>query len=128
MDATAKAPIPILRIFDEARAREFYFDYLGFKSWFEFRFETDTPIYMGVEMGKCRLHLSEHSGDGTPGSYLRIEVEDIEVFHGKLDPKYKYARPGIQDQPWGFREVAITDPFGNKLIFCQNVMDPEAIS
>ncbi|MEM7438174.1 MAG: glyoxalase superfamily protein [Pseudomonadota bacterium] len=126
MDGTAKAPIPILRIFDEQRARDFYIDYLGFEVRFEFRFEPETPIYMGIFMGDCHLHLSEHNGDGTPGSFVRIEVDDIEAFHAKLDPEYRYARPGIQDQPWGFREVAIADPFGNKLIFCEDVMEAGA--
>ncbi len=32
-------PIPILRIFDEAKAEEFYLDFLGFKLDWEHRFE-----------------------------------------------------------------------------------------
>ncbi len=50
---------PILRIFDEAKAKDFYVAFLGFK----------------------------------------------------------YARPGIQETPWGSREMAIHDPFGNRLVF-----------
>jgi len=34
-----------------------------------------------------------------------------------LEKKYKNARPGIQNMPWGTRDMAISDPFGNKLIF-----------
>ena len=112
--------IPILRIFDEARARDFYLDYLGFSVTFEHRFDPNTPIYMGLKSGDCELHLSEHNGDGTPGSRIRIEVDDIDAFHSALNPTYRYARPGIQDQSWGMREVSITDPFGNTLIFCQD--------
>lgn len=41
-------PVPIFRIFDEAKAREFYIDYLGFTIDFEHRFEDDSPLYMGV--------------------------------------------------------------------------------
>ena len=67
----------------------------------------------------CALHLSEHNGDGTPGTFVRIPVEDIAAFHQTLPKGYKYARPGIQEQPWG-RDLTITDPFGNKLIFCQD--------
>jgi len=29
----------------------------------------------------------------------------------------KYARPGIEVMPWGTRDMAIRDPFGNKLTF-----------
>ena len=65
------------------------------------------------------LHLSEHYGDGNPGAAIRIETADIDAFHRELDAKqYKYARPGIQDQPWG-REVSVKDPFGNRLTFSQ---------
>ena len=116
-----KQMIPIFRSFDEAKAKEFYLDYLGFKVTFEHRFDEDSPLYFGVTMGNgIELHLSEHHGDSTPGSTLRLEVQDIVAFHSELTTKkYKNARPGIQQQPWGFREVTITDPFGNKLIFCQ---------
>lgn len=115
-----KPPIPILRSFDEARARDFYVEYLGFTVTFEHRFHADAPLYIGLKSGACELHLSEHHGDGSPGARLRIEVDNIEDFHKSLDPKYKYVRPGIQDQPWGQREVKIADPFGNTLVFCQN--------
>lgn len=65
-------PTPVLRIFDEAKAREFYVDFLGFQVDFEHRFEPGTPLYMGISRDGCKLHLSEHHGDGTPGTTLRI--------------------------------------------------------
>lgn len=41
--------IPILRIFDEAKAREFYIDWLGFSVDWEHRFNSNTPlIYAGI--------------------------------------------------------------------------------
>lgn len=27
----------------------------------------------------------------------------------------KYAKPGIQDMPWGSKNMTISDPFGNKI-------------
>ena len=36
--------IPILRMFDEAKAREFYLDFLGFSIEFEHRYEADLPL------------------------------------------------------------------------------------
>ena len=114
-------PIPILRIFDEARARDFYVDYLGFSVVFEHRFEANSPIYMGLARDGCALHLSEHNGDGTPGTRLRIPLDDVTAFHASLDPNYRYARPGLQEQPYGTREFTVTDPFGNSLIFSQDI-------
>ena len=39
---------PILRIFDEAKARESYIDFLGFKVDWEHRFENGLPLYMQI--------------------------------------------------------------------------------
>ena len=39
---------PILRSFDEARARDFYVRYLGFEVLFEHRFEPGLPLYLGL--------------------------------------------------------------------------------
>ena len=112
--------IPILRSFDEAKAKEFYVGFLGFKIVFEHRFEPDTPLYMGLTFGGMEIHLSEHHGDASPGTSIRFELDDVDAFHSQLvAKKYKYARPGIQDQDWGFREVSVSDPFGNRMVFCQ---------
>jgi hypothetical protein len=61
---------PVLRIFDEDKAREFYVDYLGMTVDFEHRFDPDSPLYMQVSRGVLVLHLSEHHGDGTPGTHV----------------------------------------------------------
>ena len=70
---------PILRIFDEAKAKEFYVDFLGFKVDWEHRFADDLPLYMGISKGDCVLHLSEPFGDCCPGAALRIETDDVEI-------------------------------------------------
>lgn len=109
---------PILRSFDEAKAKEFYIGFLGFKLDFEHRFEPGLPLYMQVSRGDCILHLSEHHGDASPGSAMRIAVDDIDAFHQELSAtNYKYARPGIEATPWDTREVTVKDPFGNRLVF-----------
>ena len=108
---------PILRIFDEAKAREFYVDFLGFKIDWEHRFEPDLPLYMQVSRDGCVLHLSEHHGDACPGAAIRVETRGLSALHQELlDRRYKNARPGIQQQPWG-NDMSIADPFGNRLIF-----------
>ena len=112
------SPTPILRIFDEAKAREFYVEYLGFKVDWEHRFEPGLPLYMQVSRDGCLLHLSEHHGDATPGSAMRIPVTDLAAFHREISAKgYKYARPGIEKMPWGGSDMSIGDPFGNRLTF-----------
>lgn len=114
---TFKPPIPILRSFDEAKAKEFYVDFLGFTVDWEHRFEPDLPLYMQVSRGDCVIHVSEHHGDCSPGGAVRIEVEDVSALHAELSAKrYKYARPGVERTPWNTREMTITDPFGNRVV------------
>ncbi|SFD84459.1 hypothetical protein SAMN05216378_1701 [Paenibacillus catalpae] len=116
--------VPILRIFDEAKAREFYLDFLGFTVDWEHRFEPDTPVYMQISIGNIRLHLSEHHGDCSPGGAVRIEMSGIKELHKELlDKKYKYARPGLEETSWNSLECRIGDPFGNRIVFCEYLLD-----
>jgi uncharacterized glyoxalase superfamily protein PhnB len=119
---TFRRTIAILRSFDEVKAREFYIDFLGFKVDFEHRFEPDLPLYLGLSKGECVVHLSEHHGDGSPGAAIRIETDELDAFQAELLAKaYKHARPGIEEMPWGTREMTVHDPFGNRLTFYQSI-------
>ena len=119
MTAFTKA-IPILRSFDEAKAREFYLDFLGFSVDFEHRFTPDLPLYMGVSRAGLTLHISEHYGDALPGGAVFIETTGLHDFHAELIAKeYKFLRPGIGDAPWNAWCMNLIDPFGNKLRFSE---------
>ena len=114
--------IPILRIFDVAKAREFYLDYLGFGLDWEHRFEPDMPLYLQVSKGSCALHLSEHHGDCSPGATVFLRVTGLEQFHKELSEKrYRYQRPGIELAPWNAKVMQLTDPFGNRLRFNEDI-------
>ncbi len=109
---------PILRIFDETKARQFYVDFLGFQVDWEHRFEPGLPLYLQVSRDGCILHLSEHHGDCCPGAAMRIEVDEIDTLHGELTAKqFKHARPAVETTPWGTRDMSVHDPFGNRLTF-----------
>ncbi|HEX7262503.1 MAG TPA: glyoxalase superfamily protein [Luteolibacter sp.] len=112
-------PIPILRMFDVAKAKEHYVGFLGFKLDWEHRFDSDLPLYMQVSRDRCILHLSEHFGDATPGSAFRVETPNLDEFCEEIRTKnYRNAKIGDPAmQPWGTREISITDPFGNRMIF-----------
>ena len=117
-----EAAIPILRMFNEAKAKEFYVNFLEFAIDWQHRFEEDLPLYMQISKGGCIIHLSEHYGDGTPGAALRIETNELEAFQRTLLAKrYPDARPGIDTTPWGTRDMSINDPFGNRLTFTEMI-------
>ncbi len=112
--------VPILRLYDEAKSKDFYLGFLGFTLDWEHRFEPETPLYAQISLGDCVIHLSEHHGDAAPGSAVRIAVDDIAAYHAQITAKpYKYYRPGIQLMPWGTREMLIQDPAFNRVIFFQ---------
>ena len=114
------APIPVLRIYDVDKAYEFYRDYLGFTLDWEHRFEPGLPLYAQLSRSGARLHLSEHHGDGTPGSVLWIAVDDIDAWQSELAAnEYPFAKPGRAADGPGGRGFAVTDPFGNVLRFAQ---------
>ena len=114
-----KKCIPIFRIFDEEKAREFYIDWLGFNIDWVDRPE-DTPIYMPISRGGLVLHLSEHYGDCCPGSRIFIAMgkEELEVYHAELTSKeYKYMKPELEPMPWSELTFDVWDPFGNRISF-----------
>jgi len=110
------AGVPVLRIFDVDRAKEFYVDWLGCSVDFEHRFDAESPLYMQVSRGDLVLHLSEHSGDGTPGSTVYITACGVPELHRELQARpYKYLNPGLGTGVTGGPCVELLDPFGNTL-------------
>lgn len=112
-------PVPIVRIFDEAKAREFYCGFLGFSVDWEHRFGDDFPLYCQVSRENVRLHLSEHAGDASPGGNMVVFMTGIAAFNAELRAKdYRYMKPGVENQDWG-AEMAVTDPFSNRIRFIE---------
>lgn len=117
--ASTSAPItiPILRIFPGGEARRFYIDFLGFSLDWEHRFGEQMPLYQQVSRDGCVLHLSEHHGDATPGSAIRIEIRDVRRLQRELVESSVYPlRIGLDSEPWG-DDLTVPDPFGNRVIF-----------
>lgn len=114
--------IPILRIFDVEKAKDFYVGFLGFAVDWEHHFENTTPAYIQVSRAGLTLHLSEHHGDACPGSTVFIWMKEIEEFHREIAAKgYKYLRPGIETTFYDAKCVEVIDPFGNQIRFNENL-------
>lgn len=111
--------IPIVRIFDVAKAHEFYLGFLGFAVDWEHRFHADAPLYTQISRAGLRLHLSEHAGDATPGGNMVVNIRGIRAFHAELLARnYRYMRPGLERRDWGL-EVTVIDPFNNRIRFIE---------
>ena len=110
--------IPVIRIFDEGKAKDFYLGFLGMKLDWEHQFDADSPVYIQVSRADLVFHLSEHSGDCTPGSKVFVNTNDLDKLHREVILKgYKYNRPEITTAPWGDRIFEVIDPFSNKILF-----------
>lgn len=111
--------IPLLRSFSEQAARAFYSGILGMTVDWEHRFADGMPLYMQVSRGPLVLHLTEHAGDAGPHATAFVWMTGIDAFHAEiLSRNAPDCRPEIIDQPWG-REMTVTDPFGNRIRFCE---------
>lgn len=112
--------LPILRVFDETKAKQFYIDYLGMTIDWEHRFDDGMPLYMQVSRGALVLHLSEHHGDGTPGTHVLANMDGIADLCAELAAKAGIAtiNPGLEHDELG-TWMKVTDPFGNQLGFRQ---------
>lgn len=113
-------PMPILRVYDSVRARQFYVDWLGFAIDFEHRFDASAPLFTGISRGETSLGLSEHHGDGTPGSVVWIPTRQLRAYRDALlSNATSPLRPGIDSDAPGGPTMTVTDPFGNELRFCE---------
>lgn len=122
MSLNIQQTIPILRIFDVVKAREFYVDFLGFTVDWEHRFDEASPLYLQITLAGCTLHLSEHYGDCCPGSTVFLRVTGLRDYHASLTAKqYGYLRPGLEPTFHNSLCMETTDPFGNRLRFDEAV-------
>jgi catechol 2,3-dioxygenase-like lactoylglutathione lyase family enzyme len=130
--AAFQGAVPLLRIFDLARAREFYTGWLGMAEDWEHRFGPDFPAYLQVSRSGLILHLTEHHGDASPGATAFVWMRGLDAFHAELAARPNPAmRPGIET--WdvganaaettriGMRVMEVIDPFGNRLRFAEPV-------
>jgi catechol 2,3-dioxygenase-like lactoylglutathione lyase family enzyme len=116
MEATFGPIVPVLRMFDPAATVRFYCDYLGCQiDWQEGA--GDRPVYLQVSRGNLVLHLSSHHGDGTPGTAVLIETENLADLHRELHATdYPFLNPGLDPHGPG-REMTLIDPASNLLRF-----------
>jgi catechol 2,3-dioxygenase-like lactoylglutathione lyase family enzyme len=116
--------IPIFRIFDVEKAKDFYVGFLGFRVDWEHSFDDNAPLYMQVSRGNLILHLTEHHGDCCPGSTVFVQTSQLDRFHQEITATgYQYMRPSIESAPWNAKVMEVIDPFGNRLRFNEDLED-----
>ena len=116
-----RSSIPVLRMLDEAEAKAFYLDYLGFAVDWENRFTPTAPLYLQIRLGDAILHLDGHAGEDAPVAQVVIPVLGLQNYCDHLIAKgAEYPKPCPVDPRYQGRntDLNIDDPFGNLLVFC----------
>ena len=116
-----RSSIPVLRMLDEAKAKQFYLDYLGFVVDWECRFTPVAPVFTQIHLGEAYLHLDGHATEDAPTSQVNIPVLGLENYCEYLIAKgADYPKPSVVDPRYVGRntDMNIDDPFGNELVFC----------
>lgn len=98
--------VPIFHVKNGLEAAKWY-ERLGFELESQHQFAPGLPLYLFLRRGNIPLHLSEHEGDARPDTLVYFYVYDVDTIAAEFDAT-------VNVQPWA-REVALTDPDGNRL-------------
>ena len=122
---TVRHSIPIVKVSDIEAAENFYCSVLGFEKRGEYFAAPDGPAYMTVAHGGAILHLSSFPGDGTYGTAIYFDVDDVDSLYES------FRKSGLEkadleptDQSWNRREIYVLDPDGNCLRFGSPLQSP----
>ena len=109
--------VPLLRMVDWTTTRRFYVDFLRARvDWVDDDGD-HTPRSVAVTLPSgARLYLSEHHDDGTPGSALLVQVDDLERELAELTATGYGAPPAIEQSRTG-PSITVHDPTGNRIAF-----------
>lgn len=119
------AAVPVIPTPDVAASVAFYEHALNFETWLW----DEPPTYGAIRRDGVELHFQLETDPSVyENSVCRIHLRSI-------TPLYRQSRHagiligggGLIEQPWGYLEFTVQDPFGARVIFGQD-LDPPAAS
>jgi uncharacterized glyoxalase superfamily protein PhnB len=115
-----KVAVPEIHVRHSLSAKDFYSGKLGFDCVWSWRPDEtkDDPCYMGLVRDGVRLSVTSFE-DGALGTSLYVYVDDVDALHAEFVGKGVPNLSPVDDQTWGTREFAVTDPDQNKIRFGQ---------
>jgi len=116
-----KAAVPQIHVSTSAAAKDFYSGKLGFtcvNSWRPNETKDD-PCYMAFVRDGVWLQVTSYKG--MLGTCVYVYVDDVNALHAELTAKGVQHLDPVQEQVWGMREFAVTDPDNNTLRFGQEI-------
>lgn len=108
---------PELEVDDLLAAADFYTKKLGFTMGFIWG---DPPTFAGVNLGGTRIFLSQGTSNPKGCSIFFVVGNADELYRFHSSNGVEIAEP-LGDRPYGFRDYAIRDLYGHRLIFGHNI-------
>ncbi len=107
---------PVLKVgnFDEAVAH--YVDWLGFNLDWEWREAPGQPAIGAMSRDNCAFMVNEHPGTLGPTA-LHLDVKNLDALVAEWNERRPGAVSAEVSPPYEFKDVPITDPWGNVVVF-----------
>ena len=105
--------ISILYSADVARSLAYYIEKLGFDDKWEW---DSPPTFGGVVKDNVEIFFCE-KGQGNPGTWLSVFVEDVDAYYESIKPKGAVIIAPPDSKEWNVREMLVQDPDGHIIRF-----------
>lgn len=102
---------PILSVRNVEASLGYYVDKLGFtKQWVW----GDPVEFASVKRGEVTLFLTTAPGQGQPGMWLQLWVDDVDAMYVEYQKRGAIIKQAPHNFPWGCREMNVADPDGHR--------------
>src|SRR4029078_7075167 len=95
--------VPILYASDVRKSIQYYTNVLGFDTKWEW---DDPPTFGGVSKDHTEIFFCRE-GQGSPGTWLAIMVDDVNALHERITQKGGQIISPPEDKEWGLREMLV---------------------
>jgi len=111
--------VPVIAVSSSVRSEEYYCRILGFERMFVYRPDPnkDDPCYFGIARDGVWLHLQSFKPERAGMTDAFLWVTDVDVLYEEISARHATIPLPPTDQTWGTREIGVSDPDGNILIF-----------
>ena len=110
---------PLMFAKDVGASKSFYTEKLGFHvDWIHD--ENGEDPYVCISRGGTEFHLSRckcEDGRHTGNLWVRVECDQLDEFYEEIVNKGVQVKEPPENYPWGFREMEVEDPDGNRFTF-----------
>src|SRR5262245_14479446 len=99
---------PILYASDFQRTMDYFVDKLGFRKLWDWG---SPPTFGAVARDQSEIFLCQ-GGQGQPGTWLSIFVDDVDELHDELVKRGATITSPPRNESWGMREMKVECPDG----------------